>query len=107
MTTSPPESLERLEHTLGRLLQAGVLSAAAFLAFGLIVWMFAGPTPLSNRALTVGLVILMGTPIMRVLVSLVAYVRMRDWFFVATTIAVFVLLGVTVLLAWMKLKSGG
>jgi hypothetical protein len=37
----------------------------------------------------------------------VAYIRMRDWFFVATTVAVFVLLGITVLLAWGKMNAAG
>ena len=37
------------------------------------------------------------TPIGRVVASLVVYARMRDWFFVATTIMVFVVL----LLAWL------
>ena len=100
------QSLDRLEHNLGRLLQGGVLTSAACLAFGLIVWMAAGPTRLSSGALTLGLIVLMATPIMRVIVSLVAYIRMRDWFFVMTTIAVFVLLTVTVVLAWMKTKGG-
>ena len=41
-------------------------------------------------------------PIARVVASLVVYVRLRDWFFVATTILVFVVL----LMAWLlKTKS--
>ncbi|HYT67386.1 MAG TPA: DUF1634 domain-containing protein [Vicinamibacterales bacterium] len=103
---TPDQSLDRLERKLGWVLHAGVLSAALCLAFGLVAWMASGTTTLSNGALTLGLLVLMATPIMRVLVSLVAYVRMRDWFFVLTTIVVFVLLGVTVTLAWMKLKAG-
>ena len=93
-------SLDRLELGLGRLLQAGVLTSAACLATGLIGWMAAGPSTWSNGALTIGLIVLMATPILRVIVSLVAYVRMRDWFFVLTTVAVFVLLAITVALAW-------
>jgi uncharacterized membrane protein len=100
--TASGESLDRLERTLGRLLQAGVFSAAACLAIGLVAWMTAGPSAAATMALTIGLLILMATPILRVVVSLVAYVRMRDWFFVITTITVFVLLAVTVTLAWMK-----
>ena len=96
------DSLDRLERSLGRLLQAGVFSSAACLAVGLVAWMTAGPSSAATLALTIGLVILMATPILRVVVSLVAYVRMRDWFFVTTTITVFVLLAVTVTLAWMK-----
>ena len=101
------ESLDRLETRLGVLLKAGVLSSAAFLAIGLAAWFAAGPTPLSRGAMTLGLLVLMATPILRVIVSLVAYIRMRDWFFVGTTVAVFVLLGITVLLAWGKMKGAG
>jgi uncharacterized membrane protein len=100
-------SLERLELALGRLLQAGVLTSAACLAAGLIGWMASGPSPWANGALTIGLIALMATPILRVLVSLIAYVRMRDWFFVLTTVAVFVLLAITVVLAWTKMQAGG
>ena len=101
------ESLDRLENRLGLLLKAGVLSSAGCLALGLVAWFTAGATPLSGGALTLGLLILMATPLLRVIVSLVAYIRMRDWFFVGTTVAVFVLLGITVLLAWGKMRAAG
>lgn len=83
-----------------------MVTAALCLAFGLVAWMIVGATALSNAALTIGLLTLMATPILRVVVSLAAYVRMRDWFFVLTTIAVFVLLAITVTLAWLKMKAG-
>jgi uncharacterized membrane protein len=91
----------RLEVQLGRLLFAGVMSAAVCLAIGLLLWMAGGYAAAANAILTTGLVILMLTPIARVVTSLVVYARMRDWFFVATTVAVFVVL----LLAWL-LKTG-
>jgi uncharacterized membrane protein len=84
-----------LERQVGRLLFGGVMSAAVCLAAGLILWMTG--YPVANRILTAGLVILMITPIARVVISLVVYVRMRDWFFVGTTIMVFVVL----LVAWL------
>ena len=45
---------------------------------------------------------------LRVLLSIVEYVRMRDWFFAATTLAVIAELSVTVLSALndQELKSG-
>jgi len=95
-------ALQRLELTLGRLLRAGVVASALCLTVGLVLSMLLGQSAMSAAALTTGLVILMATPVMRVVVSLVAYIRMRDWFFVVTTVMVFVLLGVTVLLAFMK-----
>jgi uncharacterized membrane protein len=100
---STDQALDRLENTLGRLLHACVLTAAVCLAAGLIVWLATGAGRFGGAMLTLGLVILMATPIMRVAVSLVAYVRMRDWFFVSTTVLVFILLAVTVSLAWLKI----
>jgi uncharacterized membrane protein len=64
--------------------------------------MINGPSGFANVALTLGLIVLMATPILRVVVSLVVYIRMRDWFFVMTTVMVFVLLAVTVSLALLK-----
>ena len=96
---STDDALQHLEMTLGRLLHAGVISSAICLAAGLVAWMTRGPSKASTTLLTIGLIVLMATPIVRVAVSLVAYVRMRDWFFVATTVMVFVLLAATVALA--------
>jgi uncharacterized membrane protein len=99
---SSEDALQRLELTLGRLLQFGVIAAAVALAAGLAVWMTIGPSGIATTALTIGLIVLMATPIIRVVVSLVAYIRMRDWFFVITTVMVFVLLAATVTLALLN-----
>ena len=96
------DRLFTLELTLGRVLQAGVTLSAVSLGAGLIGWMAGARSGLASSALTFGLLVLMATPILRVVVSLVAYVRMRDWFFVATTVMVFVLLAITVGLALAK-----
>ena len=93
MTETP---LGRLERHLGRLLLGGVLTSAACLAVGLLLT-FAGHA--ANAILTTGLVLLMATPITRVIVSIVEYVRMRDWFFVAVTLFVLFVLAGTVLIA--------
>lgn len=98
------DRLFTLELTLGRLLQAGVTVSAGCLAAGLIGWMTAGQSRFTDVALPLGLIVLMATPILRVAVSLVVYIRMRDWFFVATTVMVFVLLSVTVGLALAKAR---
>jgi uncharacterized membrane protein len=91
----------RLERQLGRLLFAGLMAAAACLTVGLVLWMSGVDTTVANAILTVGLVVLMVTPLARVMASLVAYIRMRDWFFVATTVMVFGVL----LLAWLLKTS--
>jgi uncharacterized membrane protein len=87
---------------LGRLLQGGVLSAAACLAAGLAIWMSGSLPGVATVLLTGGLMILMATPILRVVVSLVEYARMRDWFFVSTTLFVFGVLIVTLTLALLQ-----
>jgi hypothetical protein len=94
------DAISRLEIHLGRLLLGGVLTAAAFLAVGLAMWMGSVKVPIADRLLTIGLFILMGTPILRVLVSVVEYIRMRDWFFVATTVIVLGVLMATLAVAF-------
>jgi uncharacterized membrane protein len=90
-------AIERLEVQVGRLLQAGVTLATLCLAVGLGLWLMEGNSGASTVALTMGLVLLMLTPLARVVASLVAYVRLRDWFFVATTVVVFLVL----IAAWL------
>jgi hypothetical protein len=102
MSAGNGDALGRLELQLGRLLFAGVMSSALCLGAGLVLAVAGVYPAAANGILTTGLVILMITPIGRVVASLVVYARMRDWFFVATTILVFVVL----LLAWfLKTKS--
>ena len=93
-------ALERLEVRVGRLLQAGVSLATVCLAVGLGLWLVIGAGRAANLTLTSGLVILMVTPLARVVASLIAYVRLRDWFFTGTTVLVLAVL----LTAWL-LKS--
>ncbi len=90
-------AIERLEIQVGRLLQAGVTVATVCLAAGLLLWLVMGKGPAANYTLTTGLVVLMMTPLARVVASLVAYLRLRDWFFVATTLMVFAVL----IAAWL------
>jgi uncharacterized membrane protein len=95
--TSEDAAIERLERQVGRLLHAGVTLATICLAAGLVLWFVTRGSHAATLTLTAGLVILMLTPLARVLASLVAYVRLRDWFFVATTVLVFVVL----IAAWL------
>lgn len=93
-------AIERLEVQVGRLLEVGVAVAAASLSAGLVAWFAVGNGRAANLLLSTGLVVLMITPLARVVASFVAYLRLRDWFFVATTVIVFVVL----IAAWL-LKS--
>ena len=51
---------------------------------------------LASTLLQAGLLVLMGTPMARVLLSCLEYVRQRDWFFAVSGLAVLVVLGITV-----------
>ena len=97
--TSAPYSFERLELHLGRLLVTGVVASAVLLATGLGLWLSNPQSVAALWLLNAGLVVLMGTPIMRVVVSFAEYVGMRQWFFAGVTIVVLVELSVTVLVA--------
>jgi uncharacterized membrane protein len=83
---------ERLQRVLGRLLLAGVRVSNTLLAIGLALWVVAATQEWSVWLMDAGLLALMATPMLRVLVSFVEYLRERDWFFVVTTLAVLVIL---------------
>src|SRR5213078_285024 len=93
-------AIDRLELQVGRLLHLGVWIASGCLAAGLGLWLSLGAGRVANMLLEAGLVVLMLTPLARVIASLVAYVRLRDWFFASTTVMVLVVL----VAAWL-LKS--
>jgi uncharacterized membrane protein len=91
------EAIDRLEVQVGRLLEAGVVVSAVALGAGLLMWMIVRDSRIASGLLTGGLIALMLTPLARVIASLIAWVRLRDWFFVWTTVMVFVVL----LAAWL------
>jgi uncharacterized membrane protein len=97
--TEEQDPLERLERQLGWLLTSGVATSAALLSLGLLLLIVAPGGPASAHLLSGGLVILMATPMLRVVVSLVEYVRMGEWSFVLITLVVVVELGAGVLYA--------
>jgi uncharacterized membrane protein len=97
--SATPESLARLEHHLGRLFAVGLSLSAAALVCGLAMFLFLPEAAARTWFLNAGLVILMATPILRVVVSVVEYVKMEDWFFVIATIVVLLELSVTMIYA--------
>ena len=94
------QAVSRLEAHIGRLLIAGVATSAGSLLVGLAIWLFAPSARAADLLFRIGLYVLMATPILRVVVSVVEYARMRDWFFVATTLAVLAVLVGTLLYAF-------
>lgn len=104
MTPPPPDPLARLEAHVGRLFVAGVSVSSAMLAVGLVLFLLTPDAPAASKLLNAGLLVLMATPMLRVLLSVVEYVRMRDWFFTTTTLVVIAELSVTV---WSALRLKG
>ena len=87
------------ERILGRTLGIGVTLATTLLAIGL-AWNLLAPGSRSAFLLDAGLIVLMGTPMARVLLSCAEYVRQRDWFFAVNAGAVLVVLALTIWQAW-------
>lgn len=96
-------SLARLEVTLGRLLATGVAVSAVLLAIGLTTWLIDPQRAAALWLLNAGLIVLMATPILRVIVSFAEYVTMRQWFFAVVTIVVLIELAITVIVAVSRL----
>ncbi len=87
-----PPATDRLERWLGKILTAGVLASTGLLAAGLLLQLF-GVEPGASAALTSGgLIVLMATPVARVVASVVEYTVERDWLFAMLTTTVLVIL---------------
>ena len=72
--------MNELERAVGRVLQIGVTISAVALIAGFI--------STSSALLTVGVLVLIGTPVARVLFSAILYARRRDWLFTLLTMIV-------------------
>lgn len=86
------ETTGGLEETLGGVLSLGTQATTVLLVVGLALLLWAPDARLGTLAVHVGLVVLMLTPVARVIVSIAAYVRARQWWFVLLTGIVLVLL---------------
>ena len=75
----------RMEHAIGRILTIGVTASSMCLGVGLALSLSMRATGAAHLLMTAGLVILMATPVGRVVISVVEYSLERDWFFVAMT----------------------
>lgn len=94
---------EPIEMILARLLFMGSIVAAIMLAIG-IVSMLLGNEAFATRLVTIGLVALMATPIMRVLTAGIIFVRERDWRFALFCLVVLCALAVGILLGHAHVK---
>jgi uncharacterized membrane protein len=86
--TDDRDEVDVLERQLGRLLRAGVVLSSLALGVGLVVALVFGAGTAATNLLTLGVLLLIGTPVARVVVSSIAYARRRDWTFTLLTLIV-------------------
>ncbi len=102
-----------MERTLSTILRGGVLISSLLISAGLI-WMF-GPSlgtsdsfhTASQHApraammlVNAGLIVLLSTPTIRVVASMLLFVRRQEWAFVAMTVWVLLAMAAGLVLAW-------
>jgi uncharacterized membrane protein len=83
---------ERFERRMGRMLGAGVAVAAVLLLAGLALWTLGMERLMAERLLHAGFIVLMLTPVLRVIASVVGFAQERDWVFALITVGVLILL---------------
>lgn len=89
----------RLERLVAGVLRIGLSISLALLALGLILTLNQTAPEAADRLLRVGLMILMATPVARVVVSAVSYAAEGDWQFFAITLSVLAVLAASVIAA--------
>ena len=78
----------RMERIVGTVLRAGVAVSSSCLVAGLLLSLATGGSPMATLLLNAGIVVLLATPVARVIVSTVEYIIERDWPFAALTFVV-------------------
>jgi len=81
--------MTRLERSVAFVLRAGVMLSTMCFAAGVLLAL-AGSGAVADRLLQVGIVVLLATPVARVIVSTVEYAQQRDWTFTALTLIVLI-----------------
>lgn len=77
--------MTRLEHSIGIVLRSGVIASSTCLAAGLALSLFGIGGRAGDVLLQIGILVLLCTPIARVVISTVEYSVARDWHFAALT----------------------
>ncbi len=79
-----------LEQMIGVVLRAGVIASSTCLSAGLVLAVLYGHGWVAGLLLNTGIVVLLLTPVARVVVSIVQYASDRDWLFTLLTAIVLV-----------------
>jgi len=84
MNAAEPK-MTQMERLIGTVLRAGVTISSVCLAVGLALSLIGATGTIANVLLQIGIVVLLATPVARVLVSIVEYAQQRDWKFTLLT----------------------
>ncbi len=82
----------RLERWLGRILGVGAVTSTTLLALGLVLQLANVLPNVADDLTHLGLILLIATPVARVVASVVDFTMSRDWIFTALTSLVLVIL---------------
>ena len=93
--------MERLETTIGEVLRFGTITSSTMFAVGLLITVAGYQPMVAQLLLGTGLIILLATPPARVVVSVIEYIRERDWTFVVLTAIVLLALAGSVVAAYL------
>ena len=93
-------AMQRLETTIGEVLRFGTITSSTMFAIGLVMTIVGYQPAVAQLLLAAGLCILLATPPARVVVSVIEYVRERDWTFVLLTLIVLLALAGSVVAAY-------
>jgi len=91
-----------LEVMIGEVLRFGTIASSGLFAIGLLMALAGYRVTLAQMLLEAALIVLLVTPAARVVVSIIEYVRERDWLFVALTLVVLAALGGSVVAAYYR-----
>jgi uncharacterized membrane protein len=78
----------KLERAIGTVLRSGVALSSACLVLGLVATLLSSDSGAARVLLHTGIIILLMTPVARVVVSIVQYSLARDWTFAGLTTVV-------------------
>jgi uncharacterized membrane protein len=91
---------QRLETMIGEVLRFGTITSSTMFAIGLLMTVVRYQPAVAQLLLGAGLIILLATPAARVVVSVIEYIRERDWMFVVLTLIVLLALAGSVVAAY-------
>ena len=77
--------MTRLERSIAFVLRAGVIASTSCLVAGLVLSLTVAGSTVAHVLLQVGILILLCTPVARVVISTIEYAVAREWTFAALT----------------------